>query len=142
MTREQLHREAVAVHEGSHYAAARHLGLSPESCRINATGGVTRIVAEGGARSTPEGCLRLLSFLFAGRLGELLHFGWSPLEDGRSSDDRAANALLAPYPLHTAARMQSQAMDAAAGALRERWELVEAIAEELLRHGAFPRAAR
>jgi hypothetical protein len=142
MTREQLHAEALAYHESAHYCAARQLGLSPESCRVDATGGVTRYAPRRGERATPAGRRRLLSVLFAGRLGELLRFGWSPLEDGRSSDDRAANALLEPYPQHQRIRMQSQAMDAAADALRARWPLVEAIAEELLRCGRFPRATR
>jgi ATP-dependent Zn protease len=134
--------EATAYHEAGHYVAARAMGLKVEGCSTDGRGnGVTRCFVPGP--STPETRRATLSMLFGGLLAELMHFGHALSWRGHEGDHRAANELLRTLPTQEERiQVQREAMDAAARALLGSWPLVQAIAEELLEYGSFPRAAR
>jgi hypothetical protein len=122
--------EACAYHEAGHYVVARQMGFDAESCCTDGRGnGLTRYSYSRHKRITSDEARRLASVLFGGMLAERMKFG-DVLGD-HSGDHRKANELLTVFPRCQRLRIQAEAMSAAAVALRERWELVAAIAEHI-----------
>ena len=116
------------------------MGFASVSCCTDGMGsGNTCYRSPEPDRRGYTGRRRLLSVLFAGELAERLRFGVAVNERGLTGDDRAANELLSSIPREIRLRIQTEQMDEAARTLRERWELVEAIAEHLRDGGTFGR---
>jgi hypothetical protein len=134
--------EAAAYHEAGHYVVARQMGFDTVSCDTDGLGnGCTHYRSPERDRHGYDGRRKLLSVLFAGELAERLRFGMAPNERGLAGDDRTADELLLSVPREIRSHMQREQMHEAAGVLRERWELVEGIAERLRGGGTFGHAS-
>lgn len=128
--------EAVAVHEASHYVVGSVLGCRPSRVVARADGGHVRLERTPDPW-TPKGCRDAVAVHLAGGLGETMRFG-VPVLSARSDHEKTTRAL-ARFEHAGQLRMQREGIELAARVLRARWDLVEAIALEVLEHGAWPR---
>ena len=135
-SRDYHHSKAVAWHEASHWAVASELGLKPLSVHADGSGGAVRIAPSETVSS--DGRRRMVALYLAGHLGEQMRYGAMPLLTPNSEDYKVVDRLLMALPSQEErVTMQSEAMDLAARALRERWDFVKVLAAELQERGRW-----
>jgi hypothetical protein len=138
-------RQSLAIHEASHAVVAQAFGFPSVACDLWEDRGE----ATPGGLPTPlepcpppsreleqEAALWEAAMIYAGVQGELLAFGLTPAGPIRPSDDDHHRARACLHEVFGCDTPAWYCQRLARSLLSERWADVEAIAADLLEHGA------
>ncbi len=125
--------ESTSFHEAGHYVLARTVGFE----RVHAGMHPTGLSGSTFYRSPEVEDWRMekLAVVMAGGIAERLA---TAVENAHTHDDAEIAEIIDSFPREEQMAARIEATDFVFQVLRDRWELVEAVAESLRQKGIFP----